>query len=155
MNTPKETAEVIFIVIKRIIKWVLIASISLVLGVVVIIKISELYDYQTEGKYQEQVIIKANYPERGECTKDYPYEYIILNESEKTIEKVHFNVGIRKKGFSNEINEYTSIDEYKIIKPNEGWGSCFRVRSKDFKSYISDKDVDVVVTYRNVTFLDK
>ena len=155
MNTAKEKAEVIFIVIKRIIKWVLITSISLVFGMVLIIKISQWYDYQTEGKYKEQVIIKAFYPEKGECTKDFPYRYIILNESEKTIEKVDFSIGIRKKGFSNEINAYTNFNSYKILKPKEGLGNCFRVERADYKGDITDKDVDVVITYRNVTFLDK
>ena len=165
MTTPKETAEVILIVIKRIIKWILITVILLGIGVTVIFEISEWYSYQTDGKYKEQkniaeekskkkVVVNAFYPKKGECFKDYPYEYIIFNESEKTIEKVKFTVEIRKKGFSNVINSYTYIDNYKILKPKEGWSECFRAQGLDYKVDVTDKDVDVVVKDKYVTFVE-
>jgi hypothetical protein len=165
MNTPKETAEVILIVIKRIIKWILITGVLVGIGVTVIFEISEWYSYQTYGKYEEQkniaeekskkkVVVDAFYPKKGECLKDYPYEYIIFNESEKTIEKVQFTVEIRKKGFSNVINSYTYIDNYKILKPKEGWGGCFRAQGLDYKVDVTDKDVDVVVKDKYVTFVE-
>ena len=150
MTTPKETAEIILIVIKRIIKWILITVVLLGIGVTVIFEISEWY----KEKSTKKVVVDAFYPKKGECFKDYPYEYIIFNESEKTIEKVKFTVEIRKKGFSNVINSYTYIDNYKILKPKEGWSECFRAQGLDYKVDVTDKDVDVVVKDKYVTFVE-
>ncbi|MCX7104733.1 MAG: hypothetical protein NTU70_05590 [Methylococcales bacterium] len=152
MGRPQETAEVILIVIKRIIKWILITGVLVGIGIQVIFEISEWYGYQTEGKYKEKVIITAG-TEGFDCPKDYPYQYHIINESEKTIEKVAFTIGITKKGFSNEINAYTPIDSYKILKPKEGFGNCFRTQGVDNNVDIKDKDVDIFIKYKDITFV--
>jgi hypothetical protein len=62
-------------------------------------------------------------------------------------------VGIKRIGFSSNINRYTSIDEDKIIPNNEGYGRCFRAEdANDYRKNLTEKDVDIVITYKNVTF---
>lgn len=151
MGTPKETAEAIFLVIKRLLKWLLIIVVILGLALYLFAKYEDWREYQTNGKHEEKVTIDAYFPTSGNCHKDFPYQYNVWNGSERTVERVSFTVEIRKKGYSSALNTYTSLEEDKIIKPKEGWGRCFRAVKKDFSGDVNDKDVDIVVTYKNVT----
>ena len=154
MSSPQETAEAILIVLKRILKWLLIASISI--GVLIwaffgYTDHQRSQDYEKKKKQEEKVTIYAYYPGEG-CAVGYPYFYVIKNNSDKEVSKVEFWVEVRKKGFSKPLNSYTSIEEYKILKPEDKWARCFRAENKDWDGDVTEKDVEIVVTWKNVTF---
>ena len=154
MKTPNETAEAILIVIKRIMKWMLIAllAIGLLVGAFV-----GYTDYESSKEYkkkieqEEKVTIWADY-QKSDCAVGYPYFYVVENNSDKEVSKVKFTVQVRKKGFSNPLNSYTSLEEDKILKPKENFIRCFRAQNKDYNGDVKEKDVDIVVTYKDVTF---
>jgi hypothetical protein len=157
MSTPKETAEAILIVIKRLMKWILIASVSI--GVVIGAFIAYT-DYRNEivrkkkKEQEDKVTIVAAY-QKKDCDVSYPYFYGVVNDSDKVVTNVRFAVEIRKVGFSNVLNSYTSMDEDKILQPKEGFGRCFRANKKDYSGELKEKDVEIVVTYKNVTFANE
>lgn len=140
-------------VIKRILKWLLIASISIGVLIWVFFGYTDYQrsqDYEKKKKQEEKVTI-FGYLGEG-CAVGYPYFYIIKNNSDKEVSKVEFWVEVRKKGFSKPLNSYTTIEEYKILKPQDNWARCFRAENKDLTGDVTEKDVEIVVIYKNVTF---
>ena len=157
MTTPSERAEAILIVIKRVLKWILISVfVVAVLGISIIsfLDYQSSRDYKKRKEQEDKVEIVANYG-KSDCEAGYPYFYGVVNNSDKEIKNVRFSVEIRKKGFSSALNSYTSIDEDKILKPGEGYGRCFRATKKDYSGELKEKDVDIVVTYKDVTYTNK
>jgi hypothetical protein len=152
MSESEEKAEAILIVIKRILKWIGIAIIIIVTLFFLIIQYDE-YKINQRKKILDKVSIEAFHPQQAPCDIDFPYEYSIMNKSGRTVEKVSFTVGIKRIGYSSELNRYTSIDEDKILFNNEGIGGCFRAEVKDaYGKYLTDKDVEIVINYKDVTF---
>ena len=153
MKKPNEIAEAILIVIKKFLKWILITIIAIVL-------FAAYFDYNNGKEYKKKqereakVTIVGYYKEPNGCDVGYPYLYEVRNTSDKTVVKTDFTVEIRKKGFSSALNRYTSIDEDKILKPGEGYARCFRAQNKDFSGDVKEKDVDIIVEYKNITFLN-
>ena len=152
MSEANVKAEAILIVIKRILKWIGLSIVGIGILSFVGIQYKE-YEFKQKKKTEDTVIIKAFYPTEFPCGNDFPYRYTIVNNSGRTVEKVTFTVGIKRIGFSSDINRYTSIDEDKIILNNEGYGRCFRAAdANDYSKNLTEKDVDIVITYKNVTF---
>jgi hypothetical protein len=152
MSEANVKAQAILIVIKTILKWIGLS----VIGIGILIFVGVQYDeYQTRKKkaFEDKVVIRALHPQEGPCSKDFPYYYYIINDSGKTIEKVTFTVAIKRIGFSSNINRYTSLDEDKIIPKNESYGRCFRAEdANDYRKNLTEKDVDIEITYRNIKF---
>jgi hypothetical protein len=152
MSSPNETAEAIWIVIKRILKWLIILTLVVIVGFFVLIQANKFWEWLTNDRYAENVNISLHVAKPDDCDKDYPYIYIVQNKSDKTIDEVRFSVEVRKIGFSNTINSYTSITESKILKPDESTANCFNADRKYFNGKIKDIDVDLKLTYKNVKF---
>ncbi len=154
MSDAKVRAEAILIVIKRILKWLGLSFLCIGLLFFIAYQYEE-YRAKERKEIEDKVSIRAFYPKEGPCSKDFPYQYVVFNESGKVVEKVTFTVGIKRSGFSSNINRYTSIDEDKIIPNNEGWSRCFRAEdANQYGRYLTEKDVDIVITYKDVKFKD-
>lgn len=155
MTQKNETAEAIWIVIKRLFKWALILLAGLLVIVAIIVGLlSYLEDreYKARKALEDMVKVKAAY-DKALCEKDYPYLYWVKNESQNTVDKVEFTVEVRKRGYSSALNSYTSITEDKILKPGDEIGGCFRaMKDGEFGKLVTEADVDIVVTFKNVTF---
>lgn len=156
MSSANEKAEVILIVIKKFFKWLAIGLAIIIAAISALLFVGSKYeDYQEEKKkkIEDKVSIKAFYPKEGPCEKEFPYQYIISNESGKVIEKVEFNVSIKKIGFSSELNGYTKIEEDKIIPNGEGWGRCFRASANgNYRKNLTDSDVEIEIKHKEITF---
>lgn len=152
MSSANETAEAILFVIKRLLKWIALSAAATVVLFFSVIKFNEFWDWFTVGRFAEKVEVNLRNAAPNECAYDYPYFYTIQNNSGKTIEKVNFSVEIRKKGYSNTINNYTSLTDTKILKNSESTLGCFKAQRNDYKGEVSDKDVDLNVSYKFVKF---
>ncbi len=152
MNSAKETAEAILLVIKVILQWIVIIAVVLVAGVFAIFQLIEAWEWYTIGRYEKKVEVNLKVALDNDCGKSYPYIYIIQNKSGKTVEETEFNIEIRKSGYSNTINSYTSLTDSKIIKPGESTISCFRAEKKNYTGDVMDKDVDLLVSYKKIKF---
>jgi hypothetical protein len=152
MSEANVKAEAILIVIKRILKWLALSFLGIGFLFFVTLQYEEYKDKKRKI-IEDKVSIKAIHPKEGPCSKEYPYQYIIFNNSGKVVEKVDFTVGIKRVGFSSDINRYTSIVEDKIIPNNEGYGRCFRAEdANQYGRNLTESDVDIEVKYKNITF---
>lgn len=88
------------------------------------------------------------------CSAEFPYFYQVENGSDKTVRNVKFSVEINRTGFPSVLNGYTSIDADSVLKPGQGGGGCFRAQKKDYTGMLSEKDVEINVVYKDVTFSD-
>jgi len=86
MGSPNQTAEAILIVLKKILKWIVLGTLLFVAVLFIGTKVEALWEWQTNGKYAEKVTIKfVTFLEDKECSKDFPYMYVITNESSKVV----------------------------------------------------------------------
>jgi hypothetical protein len=153
MSSAKEISDAILIVIKKIAKWILLTAITVGVLIFIAVKANDLWEWQTNGRHADKVSIMFVDLIEKACDKEYPYMYIITNESSKTVEEVNFSVEVRKTGYSKVINTYTSITDSKILKPSETSSMCFRAIGKDYKSEVlRDREVDYKLSYKNVKF---
>jgi hypothetical protein len=80
----------------------------------------------------------------------------IVNDSSKTILRYSFNFEAREPGRSTDVAYWDTYTDDKIIKPGEGWGTCWRVKSKDstFNSdqFITDPKIEIRVINFRPTF---
>ncbi len=156
MSSANEKAEVILIVIKRLIKWILL---SLLAAGAIFVSFIYVLDYKSsieqkkKNELESKVKINLFYANDGLCDTTYPYAYQILNESNKIVESVEMTIKIFKKGFSKELNRYTSLTEDKILKPGEGWQGCFRaISDEDYNQPVTEKDVEFEISYKDIKF---
>lgn len=154
MKKQNNLPEKMLIAAKKIFKKILIAASSII---IITILIFVYLDYK-QGKERDKkrsleskVEVIAWYKEPG-CDVGFPYFYGVVNKSDKTVTKVNFTVEIRKKGFSSALNSYTNLDEDKILNPGEGYGRCFRAQNKNYNGDVKEKDVEIIVKYKDVTF---
>lgn len=155
MAKENETAEAIWIVIKRLLKWGLIFLVGLIalLGLIFSL-LFYLQDRQSRERRASQDLVKVSAAyDKVNCDKDYPYLYWVKNESQRTVEKVDFTVQIRRRGYSSALNRYTSLTEDKILRPGDEIGGCFRaVKDGEFDKLVTETDVDIVIDFKIVTF---
>jgi hypothetical protein len=156
MTTKNETAEAILIVIRKIIKWILFAALCLATAVAALIYYKHYKDEEDRKvkKIREDKVLIMTHDVGIECKPSHPYAYAVINNSDWEVKKVDFSVEIRRRGFSSPLNSYTSIDEDKILKPGEGYARCFRAQSKDYRGQLTEKDVEIIITYKSVTFAE-
>jgi hypothetical protein len=116
----------------------------------------EEYEDKKRKIIEDKVSIQAFHPKEAPCSKEYPYRYIVFNNSGKVVEKVTFTVAIKRVGFSSELNRYTSIVEDKIIPNDEGYGRCFRAEDvHQYGKYLTEKDVYMEISYKDIKFKNK
>lgn len=154
MSTAKEKADVVLIVIKRIVKWVVIAA-AVFFGFVFLVHRAEEERHKERIELEDKVVVNAVVPDDKDCEVDYPYLYTVVNKTEKTVERVTFAVEIRRQGFSTPLNAFTQIAEDKILKPNEGYVRCFKAYSDTGgRNPVTEKNVDIKITNKIVYFYE-
>ena len=152
MSSAQDTADTIILVIKKLLKWIFLVALAIGAVIFIIVKANEFWDWQTVGRHAEKVSIKF-VTLIVDCEKEYPYMYMIVNQSSKTVLETEFQVEIRKKGYSNVINSYLTLTDSKILKPTESSSRCFRAISKSSDhDLLVDKEVDYSVSYKRVKF---
>lgn len=154
MNT---TAETILIVLRKLLKWglIVILVVAFLLGAFIFyLDYKEKKDREKRKKLEDKVTISAYYSGK-DCAPGYPYFYGVVNNGELSVEKVIFTVEIRRRGFSGVLNSNTRVTEDKILKPGEGYGRCFRAGREDYRGDVTEKDVDISVSSKEVRFLEK
>jgi hypothetical protein len=64
------------------------------------------------------------------CNSAYPLFATIKNNSSKTITRVYWDLNIYIPGYSTDISGYDNhYSSDKILKPGEGWKSCYKLPS--------------------------
>jgi len=78
---------------------------------------------------REKVIIDASLDKT--CDKDFPIYVKILNGSDRTIEKVSFDLVARYPGRSTNVAGFHYYSDDHVLKPLTGFGSCWKAPLDD------------------------
>lgn len=112
---------------------------GVIIGVIVL-GIGATYLYfeaeKNERKRQkDSVTVSISYDLKA-CSAEYPLLIAIKNGSKKRVNKVSWNIGAFKPGYSNNIVDYGYSSEYgtpyssdKILNSGQGNGLCYKVPS--------------------------
>lgn len=110
-----------------IVKWLLltIAALIALIGVAVATYFGHhWYTYERHAAKIEPIIrIDDKLCAKG----DYPLFISFVNKSGATIDRVSFTLEARMPGRSSNIASFENYSSDAIIKPGEGFGSCYRV----------------------------
>jgi hypothetical protein len=128
--TPKETAEVILIVIKRIVQWLILAMLAFALLLGVLVGGIHAKDWYFQGRHLAHVQVEVSLS-TALCKEDHPLFIRITNGSERTIRSTSIRVDVSKQGYSTKINDEARYLSDKVLKPGETTGSCWKVPAKN------------------------
>jgi hypothetical protein len=142
MNS-KVLAEAIFLVIKRILKWIVIAILFFVVISLLIFGYNEFDNWYSIERHKAKVEMVVRFDSQMCKDKSHPLFIGVINNSPKTIVKTTSYITVTNTGYSSKLNEYDGIISDKIVKPTEGWGSCWSVIPKDGKTIINGKNMEV------------
>lgn len=150
--SAQENAEAVLIVIKRLAKWILIGVVIIALLGGLMYLWSTLSDWYKVDRYKSKVTVNVKF-DKAECSeKEYPLSIFVGNSSIKTISHISVDVKVSRLGYSNKINNYSSFDSDKLIKPNEGFQTCWRVNSTDYNETLDGENMGVVLESFYVNF---
>ncbi len=107
--SAQETAEAIFIVIKRLAKWLLFLIIGLIVLGLIWWGIYESWDYYSNGRHKKKVSVIARFDNNACPSEQYPLFILIGNASSKKVTEVTFEVEVTRSGRSTKINDYQSF----------------------------------------------
>lgn len=118
--------------IKRIFKFVLGSFLVLVLAVAGILG----YEYYEDQYWQAQedlVFVEIKYSEGDGCEKERPLKVTATNNSDYTVNKVEWDLGLYNPGHSTDLvsTGYHQFSHDKIIKNSENWDLCIAVPKTD------------------------
>lgn len=93
----------------------------------------------------------------GICNKKFPIYVKINNNSKKIVNKISWNIGAYKPGYSNNVVNYSYSSEYdtpyssdKILKPNQQFAACYKVPKLSGK--FSPKKLNWSAVRKNINF---
>lgn len=130
--SANDKAQAILIVIKKLLKWVAIAILTLIAIGLLIFAWSKFDDWYTVDRHKKNIQVVALFGEKVCTDKKFPMLLGVVNNSTKTIEKIYVYVKVNRIGYSSKLNRWGSLDYDKIIKPGESWGQCWSVVSADY-----------------------
>ena len=80
MSEANVKAEAILIVIKKILKWIGFLIVGIGILIFVVYQYEE-YEAKKRKAIEDKVLIQAFHPKEGPCSKDFPYQYFIFNDT--------------------------------------------------------------------------
>lgn len=110
--------------IKSLLKILFVLTITFILG------LSFYYKYKNDEQKKSISKIKTTVKiSLKECSMTKPVIISISNNSNKTIKRSYFSLGLYKKGFSSNLANYTysDVNTDKIINPFEKYSFCVRL----------------------------
>ena len=115
--------------IKKIFKTILWIIGIVVILVVIGVSSTFVYKYITETIPSEKVEITVEYRKKVCTEKKFPLFIQIKNNSNKTIVKTYFDVGVKLKGRSSDLKNFSYQDysDDKIIEPTKTYRNCWRL----------------------------
>lgn len=127
------------IIIGIILLFIFPKQVGILIGVVVA-GIAGIYLYiqaeeDSKQKQRDAVVISVAY-DTNACSEEYPLHVSVRNGSKKVVNKVSWNIGAYRQGYSNNVVDYGYSGEYgtpyssdKIISPGQGYGLCYKAPS--------------------------
>lgn len=90
-----------------------------------------IIEQKSKNAREEKVEITVKYDVEA-CAAQFPLHVIIQNGSDRTIYSIHFDIKVHRKGYSNNLNEWSWIknESDKIIEPENFHSSCWHYKLK-------------------------
>lgn len=152
--SAQETAEAILIVVKKLSKWFLYFILGLIAFGICAGGVYKTYEYFTYKRYQQKVLIKAEFNKK-ECSKSgLPLYIFIGNGSEKKILNTSLYIEVTHSGRSTKLNDYQSYESDIILDPSNGFSNCYPVFSAEYDSNNEKKQLDGIDMTVKVTSYD-
>lgn len=133
-----------------------------ILVAVVVIAIGAIYlylyvDENNRKKQIEAVSISVAFNAEA-CSEEYPIAVNFKNGSKKTVEKIRWNIGAYRPGYSDNIVNYgTYSGEYstpyetdRILSPGQTFGLCYKAPL--LKSGASQSEVTWTIVRKSINF---
>ena len=102
--------------------------IGIIIGIAIVCGIAlGVYIYVHEELPKKQTNITVTFSPEQSCSKEFPMEVAIINDSSRSIEETEFDITVKRKGYSRNISAY-SYSHYstdRIIKPKEMYIACW------------------------------
>lgn len=138
--------------IKKFFKVIGIIVLVVVSLVVALLAYFWLDSYLAE-KEQEKVKMTISY-DTEKCTdRKQPLYITIANDSKKVIKNTSFDIEITRKGYSNDLADYSDYKTDMIIEPSYVSSGCWSYGLKpENKNYNNPNDLEFEINHKRVTF---
>lgn len=129
---------------------------KIALGIVILIIAVVAYfwyvDY-LDQKQKDKVEMTVVY-DTTKCTdKNYPLYITIANNAKKPVKHTSFDIAITRKGYSNDLADYSNYETDLIIKPSYVSSNCWSYKLKpENKSYDNPSNLEFKISYKYITF---
>jgi hypothetical protein len=104
---------------------------------------------------RDKVVVRVQYGAERECPASHPLSVFIGNATDRTVNKVEFQLEVRRPGHSNNLIDGYGVGTFrsdKIIKPNEAHSFCHG--APRLRGDAALKDLEYSVGFKDVTFAD-
>jgi len=148
------------IIIGIILLFVFPKQVGILIGVVVVgCGATYLYFEAEENERKKQieaVAVTVSFNTKS-CSNEFPIYVRIKNGSKKIVEKVSWNIGAYKKGYSNNVVDYGYSSEYstpyssdKILNKGQSFGVCYKVPT--LSGSLNPKDLNWSAVRKSIDF---
>lgn len=124
-----EQAEAILIVIKRILKWLGIATLILISVGAVLWGCVSAYDWYTFDRHKNKIDVGVVFDSKICNDKGYPLVMLVQNNSSKTLASITTYVVVTKQGHSTKLNNWSGFIDDKILVPGKQSINCWAIEA--------------------------
>jgi len=140
----------------KIIKLIVVICFKIFLSISVSIALISLFCYTyrwyTYERHLNKIEVIAQLNSKL-CPDEYPLVIIIKNNSSKTIENSRIYVKVNYTGHSNQLNDYNSFEDDRIIVSGNEICNCWKVKD-NLGRFLTGDGKDVKVTFSYFDFKD-
>lgn len=119
----RDISEAVLLVIKRLMKWAVLALISIILLGAVAYGGYWGWEYVRYELPKAKVQIVTNTTEKR-CNDAYPIFVGIVNRSDRTVLRTRVRLQAFQPNRSTNLESWNDISDDRIIRPGDGWGRC-------------------------------
>lgn len=137
--------------IKKILK--VVGVIILLIIVLFLLFLGYLWFEDKQRQAEEDKVEMTVRYDLDECPEDFPLFVKILNNSDRTINSVDFDIRITRKGYSKNLAEWGDYGSDKIIEPGSGWESCWKYKLQaEYERYNNPDNLNFTIGYKYIYF---
>jgi hypothetical protein len=153
----------IAIIVGLILLFTFPKQVGMLIGVIVLGSGATYLYFEEQDKQREKqrdaVVIKITFDIQS-CSKEFPLFVSIVNGSKNIVEKISWNIGAHKKGYSNNVIDYGYSSEYstpyssdKILNSGQRFFVCYKTPSISGKHI--PKELDWSAVRKSISFRNK
>ncbi|MFK5950217.1 MAG: hypothetical protein QM500_15740 [Methylococcales bacterium] len=116
-----------------------------------------VYIYIHEELPKKKINITVLYSPNDACSKEFPMEVLIFNDSSRVLEETKFDIDVKRKGYSKKISTSRYLHYYetdKIIEPGNTYIACWTYPTieKEHKNKYTKEELIYTIGYKSLYF---